>query len=91
MKQSCIVKGVIETNQIRGKNLIVILSNTTVAHFEVLFAVSLAETLFSFFLFSIQGEKVRKNNVRLYDIVKAYTCTKAFYDNFVLTIFTFTT
>ena len=81
----------IETNQIRGKNIIVILSNTTVAHFEVLFAVSLAETLFSFFFFSIQGEKVRKNSVRLYYIVRAYTCAKAFYDNFALPIFTFTT
>ena len=49
MKQSCTVKGVIGTNQIRDKNIIVILSNTTVAHFEVLLAVSLSETLFSFF------------------------------------------
>ena len=68
-----------------------VILNTIVAHFEVLFAVSLAETLCSFFFFSIQGEKVRKNNVRLYYSVRAYTCTKPFYDNFVLTIFTFTT
>lgn len=48
----------IETNQIRAKNtIIVILSDTTVAHFEVLFADSLAETRFSFFFFFQYKEK----------------------------------
>ena len=60
MKQSCIVKGMIETNQIRGKNIIVVLSNTTVAHFEVLFAVSLAEPLFSFFSVQYKGKTFGK-------------------------------
>ena len=50
IKQSCIVKDGIETNQISAKNTIVTLSNTTVAHFGSL-------ALFSFFFFTIQGEK----------------------------------
>ena len=48
VKQSCIVKDGIATNQTRAKNTIVILSNNNVAQFEVLFGDSLQETLFSF-------------------------------------------
>ena len=42
-------------------------------------------------LFQYKGKKIRKNNVILFYIVRDYTRTKVFYDNFVLTIFTFMT
>lgn len=87
----------IATNHIRAQNTRVIWSNKTVAQLEVLFADSLAETLFClffvcFFSFQYKGKKeIRKNNVILFYIVRAYTCTKVFYNNFVVTIFTFIT
>ena len=62
--------------------------NNTVAQLEVSFAESVAETIF-FFLFNTKGKKPGKNNVMLFYIVRAHTCTKVFYDNFVLAIFTF--
>ena len=55
VKQSCIVKDGIATNQIKAKITIVILSDNTVAQFKVLFANSPVETLF--FFFSIQRGK----------------------------------
>ena len=60
VKQSCNAKDRIETNQIRAKNIIVILSDTTVAHFEVLFADSLAETILFFFSFQYKEKKFGK-------------------------------
>ena len=88
MKLSCTVKDGIITNQIRAKNTRLIWRNNTVAQLEVLFADSLAETLFCF---NTKGKKIRKNNGILFYIVRNYTRTKVFYDNFVLTIFTFIT
>ena len=90
MKQSSIVKGMIETNQIRGKNIIVVLSNTTVAHFEVLFVVSLAEPLFSFFSFQYKGKRFGKTTSNYITSLEPIDVRKHF-DNFFLTIFTFTT
>jgi hypothetical protein len=58
VKQSCTVKDGIATNQIRAKNTTVILSNNTVAQFEVLFADSLAEI--AFFFSKNKGKKPKK-------------------------------
>ena len=47
-------------------------SNNTVAQLEVSFAESVAETL------NTKGKKPGKNNVMLFYIVRAHTCTKVF-------------